>query len=67
VSGRVRETASDAARQFMEGSTEQITADLLQLQALGASHVVLSTQTNDMARFHWEIETLAAHVLPQTH
>jgi probable F420-dependent oxidoreductase len=64
---RVRETASDAARQFMEGSTEQITADLLQLQALGASHVVLSTQTNDMARFHWEIETLAAHVLPQTH
>jgi len=35
------------------------------LQALGASHVVLSTQTNDMARFRWEIETLAAHVLPQ--
>jgi hypothetical protein len=49
----------------MEGNTAQITADLLQLRALGASHVVLSTQTNDMARFRWEIETLAAHVLPQ--
>jgi hypothetical protein len=64
---RVRETASDADRQFMEGNTAQITADLLQLQALGASHVVLSTQTNDMARFRWEVETLAAHVLPQVH
>jgi probable F420-dependent oxidoreductase len=62
---RVRETASDAGRQFMEGSTTQITADLLQLQALGAAHVVLSTQTNDMARFRWEIETLAAHVIPR--
>ena len=62
---RVRETASDAGRQFMEGSTAQMTADLLQLQALGAAHVVLSTQTNDMARFRWEIEPLAAHVIPQ--
>ena len=61
----MRETASDADRQFMEGDTVQITADLLQLQALGASHVVLSTQTNDMARFRWEIETLAAHVITQ--
>ena len=58
---RVRETASDADRQFMEGNTEQMTTDLLQLQALGAAHVVLSTQTNDMARFRWEVETLAAH------
>ena len=64
---RVRETASDADRQFMEGNTAQITTDLLQLQALGAAHVVLSTQTNDMARFRWEVETLAAHVLPQVH
>jgi alkanesulfonate monooxygenase SsuD/methylene tetrahydromethanopterin reductase-like flavin-dependent oxidoreductase (luciferase family) len=64
---RVRETAGDADRQFMEGNTAQITSDLLQLQALGASHVVLSTQTNDMARFRWEVETLAAHVLPQVH
>jgi alkanesulfonate monooxygenase SsuD/methylene tetrahydromethanopterin reductase-like flavin-dependent oxidoreductase (luciferase family) len=64
---RVRQTASDADRQFMEGNTAQIAADLLDLQALGASHVVLSTQTNDMVRFHWEIETLAAHVLPQVH
>src|SRR5262249_31128561 len=35
---RVHEPASDADRQFMEGDTAQITADLLQLQALGASH-----------------------------
>lgn len=62
---RVRETASDSGRQFMEGSTAQITEDLLQLQALGAAHVVLSTQTNDMARFRWEIETLATQVIPQ--
>jgi probable F420-dependent oxidoreductase len=62
---RIRDTASDADRQFMEGNAAQITADLLQLQELGASHVVLSTQTNDMARFRWEIETLAARVLPQ--
>jgi alkanesulfonate monooxygenase SsuD/methylene tetrahydromethanopterin reductase-like flavin-dependent oxidoreductase (luciferase family) len=40
----------------------QIAADLPELQALGASHVVLSTQTDDMARLRWEIETLAAHV-----
>jgi probable F420-dependent oxidoreductase len=64
---RVRETASDTGRQFMEGDPAQITVDLLQLQALGASHVVLSTQTNDMTRFRWEIEILAAHVLPQVH
>src|SRR6266446_294334 len=30
---RVRETASDSARQFMEGSSAQITADLRQIQA----------------------------------
>ena len=47
-----------------KGSSAQITADLLQIQALGAAHVVLSTQTNDLARFRWEIETLAAHVIP---
>jgi hypothetical protein len=64
---RIRETASDAGRQFMEGSAAQITADLLHIQALGTSHVVLSTQTNDMAHFRWEIETLAAQVLPQMH
>lgn len=51
----------------MEGSAAQITADLLHIQALGTSHVVLSTQTNDMARFRWEIETLATQVLPQMH
>jgi len=62
---RVHETPSDSERQFMEGSSAQITADLLRIQALGAAHVVLSTQTNDLARFRWEIETLAAHVLPQ--
>ena len=62
---RVHETPSDSERQFMEGSSAQITADLLQIQALGAGYVVLSTQTNDLARFRWEIETLAAHVLPQ--
>ena len=61
---RVHETPSDSERQFMEGSSAQITADLLQIQALGAAHVVLSTQTNDLARFRWEIETLAAHVIP---
>jgi probable F420-dependent oxidoreductase len=64
---RIRETASDAGRQFMEGSAAQITADLLHIQALGTSHVVLSTQTNDMAHFRWEIETLAAQVVPQVH
>ncbi len=48
----------------MESSTTQMSEDLLQMKALGAAHVVLSTQTNDMARFRWEIETLAAHVIP---
>ena len=62
---RVHETPSDSERQFMEGSSAQITADLLQIQALGAAHVVLITQTNDLAGFRWEIETLATHVLPQ--
>jgi len=62
---RMHETPSDSERQFMEGSSAQITADLLQIQALGAAHVVLSTQTNDLARFRWEIETLAAYVIPQ--
>jgi alkanesulfonate monooxygenase SsuD/methylene tetrahydromethanopterin reductase-like flavin-dependent oxidoreductase (luciferase family) len=65
--GPVYYDARDADRQFMEGNTEQIAADLLELQALGAAHVVLSTQTNALARFRWEIETLAAHVLPQVH
>jgi probable F420-dependent oxidoreductase len=62
---RVHETPSNSERQFMEGSSAQITADLLQIQALGAAHVVLSTQTNDLARFRWELETLAAYVIPQ--
>jgi alkanesulfonate monooxygenase SsuD/methylene tetrahydromethanopterin reductase-like flavin-dependent oxidoreductase (luciferase family) len=61
---RVREIASDPTRQFMAGSTAQITEALLQIQALGAAHVVLSTQTNDLVRFRWDIETLAVHVIP---
>jgi hypothetical protein len=64
IAKRVRETAGDAGRQLMEGSTAQIVEDLRQVKALGAAHVVLSTQTNDMARFRWEIDTLAAHVMP---
>jgi hypothetical protein len=51
----------------MEGDTAQITDDLLQVKALGAAHVVLSTQTNDMAQFRWEIETLAREVAPRVH
>jgi alkanesulfonate monooxygenase SsuD/methylene tetrahydromethanopterin reductase-like flavin-dependent oxidoreductase (luciferase family) len=61
---RLRDTASTSGRQYMEGSAAQITEDLLQVKALGAAHVVVSTQTNDMAHFRWEIETLAAHVIP---
>ena len=61
---RLRDTASAPGRQFIEGSAAQITEDLLQVKALGAAHVVLSTQTNDMAHFRWEIATLATHVLP---
>jgi probable F420-dependent oxidoreductase len=64
---RVQEEAADGNRRFMEGSTTQITDDLLQVKALGATHVVLSTQTNDMSRFRWEIETLAAEVVPRVH
>jgi probable F420-dependent oxidoreductase len=62
---RVQEHAADSTRRFMAGDTEQILADLLQLETLGASHVVLSTQTNDMSRFCWEIETLAREVVPR--
>jgi hypothetical protein len=51
----------------MEGNSGQILADLLQVKALGASHVVLSTQTNDLSRFCWEIETLAREVVPGVH
>ena len=61
---RLRDTASDVGRPCMDGSAAQIAEDLRQVKALGAAHVVLSTQTNDMARFRWEIDTLAAHVLP---
>jgi conjugal transfer/entry exclusion protein len=49
----------------MAGSVGQIRDDLLQLKTLGATHVVLSTQTNDMAQFRQEIETLATAVLPR--
>jgi hypothetical protein len=51
----------------MEGHTEQILADLWQIKSLGASHVVLSTQTNDMSRFCREIDTLAREVVPRMH
>lgn len=61
---RLRPTPGGAERQFMEGDSAQISEDLLHLKALGARHVVLSTQTNDMAHFRWEITTIAAHVLP---
>jgi probable F420-dependent oxidoreductase len=56
--------AAAAGRQSMAGDVAQIRDDLLQLKALGATHVVLSTQTNDMAQFRQEIETLARQVLP---
>lgn len=61
---RVHETASEAGRQYMEGSAAQIVEDLQQIKALGATHVVLSTQTNDVTRFRWEIDILATHVIP---
>jgi probable F420-dependent oxidoreductase len=61
---RVQEPAADHSRRFMEGNPEQLLADLRQIKALGASHVVLSTQTNDMARFCWELDTLAQEVVP---
>jgi probable F420-dependent oxidoreductase len=64
---RVQEHGVGSNRRFMEGDTGQILADLLQVKALGASHVVLSTQTNDMSRFCWEIETLAREVVPGVH
>jgi probable F420-dependent oxidoreductase len=64
---RVQEHAANGTRRFMEGNTEQILADLLQVKALGAAHVVLSTQTNDMPRFSWEIDTLAREVVPRVH
>jgi probable F420-dependent oxidoreductase len=59
-----RDRMPDDSRQFMEGTAAQITDDLLRVKALGATHVVLSTQTNDRSQFRWEIETLAARVLP---
>lgn len=62
---RIQERAADSQRRFMEGNAAQVIADLLQVKALGAAHVVLSTQTNDMAHFRWEIETLARQVVPQ--
>lgn len=54
-----------AERHCMAGSVAQIIDDLLQVKALGATHVVLSTQTNDMAQFRQEIDTLASQVLPR--
>jgi probable F420-dependent oxidoreductase len=62
---RVRDSMPDAGRRFMEGTAAHLADDLLQVKALGAAHVVLSTQTNDMARFRWEVETLAAAVVPR--
>jgi hypothetical protein len=64
---RVQEHAADSTRRFMAGNTGQILADLLQIKTLGAAHVVLSTQTNDMSRFCWEIDTLAREVVPRAH
>jgi probable F420-dependent oxidoreductase len=64
---RVQEHAADSSRRFMEGSSEQILADLLEIRTLGALHVVLSTQTNDLSRFCWEIDTLAKEVVPRLH
>jgi len=64
---RIQEHAAPHTRRFMEGDTAQLTADLLQVKALGAAHVVLSTQTNEMARFQWEIATLAREVVPRVH
>jgi hypothetical protein len=61
---RLTPHAATAGRPFMAGSVGQIRDDLLQLKTLGATHVVLSTQTNDMAQFRQEIETLAHEVLP---
>jgi hypothetical protein len=54
-----------AQRQGLAGSVAQIVEALLQVKALGATHVVLSTQTNDMAQFRQEVETLASAVLPR--
>ena len=64
---RLRQHAADSARQFMEGDAAQIVADLQQIAAAGAVHVVLSTQTNDMTHFRWEIDTLARAVVPHVH
>jgi conjugal transfer/entry exclusion protein len=54
-----------AERHGLAGSVAQIIDGLLQVKALGATHVVLSTQTNDMAQFRQEVETLATEVLPR--
>jgi probable F420-dependent oxidoreductase len=61
---RLQAQAAERQRRFMEGSPPQLIDDLLRLKALGASHVVLSTQTNDMTQFRWEIDTLAREVVP---
>lgn len=61
---RLQEQAADHTRRFMEGNAGQIAEDLLQVKTIGASHVVLSTQTNDMARFRWEVETLGRDIVP---
>lgn len=61
----VRPQAAAGTRQCMEGDVAQIIDDLLHVKALGATHVVLSTQTNDMAQFRREIDTLATQVFPQ--
>jgi probable F420-dependent oxidoreductase len=54
-----------AERHGLAGSAAQIIEALLRVKALGATHVVLSTQTNDLAQFRQEIETLATAVLPK--
>ena len=54
-----------AERHGLAGSVAQIIDALLQVKALGATHVVLSTQTNDMTQFRQEVETLATAVLPR--
>ena len=57
--------AAAAGRPCMAGNVVQISDDLSRLKALGATHVVLSTQTNDMVQFRQEVETLASEVLPR--
>ena len=61
---RVLPHAAGTGRRFMEGDAPQLADDLLALHALGAAHVVLSTQTDDPAGFRREIETLGRDVVP---